>query len=66
VRSFGVEFANEVIEASLLLRAVHAWRSSALLLEREMHALVTPVLLGISGLDALDRNPEPEPPDSEL
>jgi hypothetical protein len=37
-----------------------------LFLEGEMHAFVTPVLLGISRLDPLDGDAEPEPPDREF
>ena len=50
VRSVLVEFFCELVEAGLLLQAVHAGRTGGLFLEREMHAFVTPVLLGFPGL----------------
>ena len=34
-------------------------------LERPMHALMTPVLLRVSGVDSLQLNPEPDPPHAE-
>ena len=63
---FGIEFLNEVVEAGLLLQAVHAGRSGCLFLQREMHALVAAVLLRVARLDALDGDAEPQPPDREL
>ena len=45
VGSFGVEFLPEIVEARLLLEAVHAWRSGGFLFEREMHALMAAVVL---------------------
>jgi hypothetical protein len=66
VWSFLVEFFYELVEAGLLLQAVHAGRPGGLFLEREMHALVTPVLLGISRLDPLDGDAESQPPDREF
>ncbi len=66
VWSFLVEFFYELVEAGLLLQAVHAGRPGGLFLEREMHALVTPVLLGISRLDPLDGDAEFQPPDREF
>ena len=62
----GVEFADEVIEAGLLLQAVHAGRSGCFLLQRQMHALVAAVLLRVARLDALDGDAEAQPPDGEL
>ena len=66
VGSFGVELVEEGVEACLLLQAVHARRAGCLLLEREVHALVAAVLLGVAGLDALDGDAEPQPPDGKL
>src|ERR1019366_7781636 len=66
VRPFGIELANEGIEAILLLQAIAAWRAGCFLFDGEVHALVAAVLLGMTGLDAFDGNAEPEPPDREL
>ena len=66
MRTFGIELANEGVEAFLLLQAVGARRAGCFLLEGEVHALVTPVLLRMAWLDALDGDAEPEPPDREL
>jgi hypothetical protein len=40
MRPFGIELADEGIEAVLLLQAVEAWRTGCLLLEGEMHARI--------------------------
>jgi hypothetical protein len=61
-----VELVAEGVEAGLLLQAVRAWRAGCFLFEGEMHALVAAVLLRLSGLDALDRDAEPEPPHREF
>jgi hypothetical protein len=66
VRTFGIELAKEGIEAALLLQAVEVWRTGRFLLEGEVHALVTPVLLRMTWLDAFDGDAEPKPPDREL
>src|SRR2546423_6681832 len=66
MRSLGVELVNEGVEALLLLQAIHARRAGGLLLQREVHALVTAVLLRTAGLDAFDRDAEAKPPDREL
>ena len=66
MRPFGVELANEGVEAFLLLQAVGARRAGCFLLEGEVHALVTAVLLGMAWLDALDDDAESEPPDREF
>src|SRR5438105_4150062 len=66
MRPFGIELTDKGVEAFLLLQAVGAWRAGCFLLEGEMHALVTAVLLRMAGLDALDGDAEPEPPHREL
>ena len=66
MRPFGIELADEGIEAFLLHQAVGARRTGCFLLEGEVHALVTPVLLRMAGLDAFDGDAEPQPPDREL
>src|SRR3981081_4044726 len=37
VWSFGIEFLDKVVEAGLLLQAVHSGRSGCFFLQREMH-----------------------------
>jgi hypothetical protein len=54
VRPLGVELAHEVIEARLLLEAVHVWRARGFLFQGEVHALVTAVLLRMAWPDAFD------------
>ena len=66
MRTFGVELANEGIEAFLLLEAVEPRRSGGFPFECEVHALMTVVLLRMARLDALDRNAEPKPPHRQL
>ena len=65
MRPLGVEFLDEGIEAGLLLQAVHAGWAGCLALQRQMHPFMTTVLLRIAGLDALDGNTEPQPPDRQ-
>jgi hypothetical protein len=45
-----VEGGNELIEAGLLLQEVLGRRFGGFLLERQMHALMAAVLLGMAGL----------------
>ena len=66
MRPFGVELADEGIEARLLLQIVAAGWARRLLFQGEMHALVAAVLLRMTWLDALDSDAEPEPPDGKL
>ena len=66
MRALGVELLEEVVEAGLLLQAVHAGRPGCFLLQGEVHALVTAVLLRMARFDALDGDAEAEPPDRQL
>ena len=66
MRPFGIELVHEVVEAGLLLQAVHAWRAGGFLLQGQMHAFMAAVLLRLAGLDALDGDAEAQPPDREL
>src|ERR1700739_3321246 len=63
---FGIELLNKVVEAGLLLQAVHSGRSGCFFLQRQMHALVAAVLLWVARLDALDCDAEPQPPPREF
>ena len=60
--SDGVETNPEVVEFSLLAADVLLWRSSRLVLERAVHALVPAVLAGASRLDPDRLDAELEPP----
>jgi len=56
---------NEVIKTVLLLQEVVAGWTGGLLLEGQVHAFVTVVLLWMARLDAFNRDTEPQPPDGE-
>ena len=47
-------------------RKLAAGRLGGFFLQGEMHALVTAILLGMAGLDALDADTQAQPPDGEL
>jgi hypothetical protein len=49
--------------AGLLLQEVFPRWLGGLLLQRQMHAFMPTVLLRVTGLDALDADPEAQPPD---
>ena len=66
MRPFGVELVHEVVEAGLLLQAVHARGPGCLLFEGAVHALMAAILLGVARFDALDGNAQPQPLDSEF
>jgi hypothetical protein len=57
-----IEDADELIEAGLLLQEVPGRRLGGFLLQRQMHALMPTVLLGMARLDALDVDPQAQPP----
>jgi hypothetical protein len=54
---------DESVEARLLLQDVRRGRLGGLRLQRQMHPLMPAILLRMAGLDALDLDPETEPPD---
>src|SRR3954470_15835568 len=61
-----VEFLDEVVELGLLLKDIGSSGPGGLLFEGQMHAFMTAVLLGMAGLDALDADAQPQPPDGKL
>src|SRR5579859_2223609 len=65
VRAFGVEDVEKGIKASLLLKEVGGRGLGGFFLQREVHAFMTAVLVGLAGLDAFDANAEAEPPDGQ-
>jgi hypothetical protein len=66
VRPLAVVAFDERVEAGLLLEDIGDRGLGGFLLQREMHALVPAVLLGVPWLDALDRDAQAQPPDREL
>ena len=56
-----VEFLAEGVEAPLLGGAVARRWAGGLGLEGPVHAFVSPILLGLTGLDELRQDPEPHP-----
>src|SRR5271154_2469589 len=61
-----VEERNELIEAGLLLATGLGGRSSGVLLQGSMHALMASVLLRRAGVDPLQTDAELQPPHREL
>jgi len=59
VRPFVVVALHEGVEAHLLVQHVRGRGTRGVGLEGEVHALVAAVLLGMTGRDALEANPEP-------
>ena len=66
MRPLVVVAVDEVVELGLLLQEVVAGGLGGLQSSGQMHALVAAVLLRVAGLDALDLDAEPQPPDREL
>ena len=66
MRPFEIELVHEFVEAGLLLQGVHARWPGCFLFEGEVHALVAPILLGMTWFDALDGDAQSEPPDGEF
>ena len=60
MRTFVVEDFHEVVKTRLLLQKALSGGLGCLFLEREMHALVTAVLLQMTRLDPLNANAQPE------
>src|SRR5208337_2818508 len=52
--------------AGLLLKEVCSGGFRGFFLQRQMHALMAAVLLGMAGLDPFNANPQSEPPDGKL
>lgn len=65
MRTLGIELGAPVVEAVLLRSHVRGWRPSRICLQRAMHALMAPVLIGLSGLDALVPDAKFNPPHRE-
>ena len=65
MRAHFVELFAEPIEASLLTAQGGGRWPSGFLLERSVHALVSTVLFGVTGLDEFGIDPEADPPDRE-
>jgi len=66
VGPFVVVTADECIELGLLLEKVAGSWLGGFFLERQVHAFMTAVLLGMPRFDALDANAEAEPPHRQL
>jgi hypothetical protein len=61
-----VKALNEGVEPRLLLEHVRRGWFGGLLLERQMHPLMPPVLLGMARCDPLDVNPQTQLPHRQL
>jgi hypothetical protein len=58
----GVAVIDEGVQANMLLQEVMGGRPGGLVLQGQMHALMTAILLRMSWLDALDVDAQAEPP----
>ena len=63
MRAFGVVVTAEQVKASLLGARVGRGRLRGSALKGAVHALVTPILLRLSGFDAFGDDPQANPPD---
>jgi hypothetical protein len=66
VRTLVVEDVDEVVEACWLLKEVGSGRLGGFFLEREVHAFMAAILLGMAGLDSFNANAQAKPPDGKL
>ncbi len=66
MRTVLIEDADELIELRLLLEEIFGGRLGGFLLQGQMHTFVAAVLLGVSGLDALEVDAESQPPHGQL
>ena len=58
MRALLIEVSDEGIEAGLLLQGIGGGGFGRFPFERQMHALMAAILLGMSGANALDLDPE--------
>ena len=65
MRALVVELLNENIELRLLLKEVGTCGPGSFHFQGSMHAFMATVLLRMAGLDTLDGNAEPEPPNGQ-
>src|SRR6185437_10046661 len=66
MRALAVVLLHEVIEARLLLKDIRGSWSRGGFFQREVHAFMSAVLLGVAGRDALQADPQPEPPHGQF
>ena len=66
MRPFVVVAIEEMVELRLLLQEVLRRRPGGFFLQRQMHALVAAILLGMTGLDTLDVDAESQPPNGQF
>ena len=65
MRTLVVELLDKGVELGLLLKQVGAGGTGGLLFQGQMHALVTAVLLRMTGADAFYADAEPQPPNGK-
>lgn len=61
-----VEDFDEAVEPGLLLHEVPSGGLGGFFLQREMHAFMAAILLGMARLDPFNTDAQSEPPDREL